>query len=166
VIVHTGFFDGEYECIHLFRVNQGLNTVGRKEWPGRAAPWLNYGGLSRYLISMENSRCLCYMTDHHGPPSGLSWLPVPEQVQKWVGAQVSEVPGLSSLSLTSFSVWPHSALALHPSCFKQNYKEPAMARRRNTENKLRRKRGEVIGSSHWCSLFISGILRIHLRAAC
>jgi hypothetical protein len=24
----------------------------------------------------------------------------------------------------------------------------------------------VIGSSHWCSLFISGILRIHLRAAC
>ena len=47
---------------NLLRMNQGLNTFCRKGCPGREAHWLNTRGLSRYLISMENSRFLCYMT--------------------------------------------------------------------------------------------------------
>lgn len=35
----------------------------------------------RYLISMENSKFLCYETDCHCPLSGVSWLHVPEQVE-------------------------------------------------------------------------------------
>jgi hypothetical protein len=42
----------------LLRVNQRLNTFFRKECPGREAHWLTTQGLSRYLISMENSRFL------------------------------------------------------------------------------------------------------------
>lgn len=34
---------------------------------------------------MENSRFLCYMTDCHGPFSGVSWLCVPDQLV-WQGA--------------------------------------------------------------------------------
>jgi hypothetical protein len=54
----------------LFRVNQGLNTVCGKGCPGREAHWLNPLGLSRYLISIENSRSLCYVTGCHGPLCG------------------------------------------------------------------------------------------------
>ena len=69
----------------LLKVNQELNTFCGKECPGREAHWLNTQGLSRYLISMENSRFLCYMTDCHGLLSGVPWLHVPDQVV-WQGA--------------------------------------------------------------------------------
>jgi len=62
-------------CIHLWV--KGLNTFCWKEWPGREAHWLNAWGLARYLISIENSRFLCYMTDCPGPPWSVV---VPEQV--------------------------------------------------------------------------------------
>jgi hypothetical protein len=81
----------------LLRVNQGLNTFCGKEYPGREAHWLNTLGLFRYLISTENSRLLCYMTNCHGPLSGVSWLHVPNQVV-WQGAAsmpvilTSEIP--------------------------------------------------------------------------
>lgn len=65
----------------FLRVTQGLNTFCEKECPGREAQWLNTRGLSRYLISVENSWCSCYMTDCHGPLSGVSWLREPEQVE-------------------------------------------------------------------------------------
>ena len=91
----------------LLKVKQGVNTLFRKECPGRDAYWLTTLDLSRHLISMENSRFLCYVTDCHGPLSGVSWLCVPDQVV-WQGAGPmpavlnSEIPqGLSSLSLTS-----------------------------------------------------------------
>jgi hypothetical protein len=45
--------------IYLLRVNQRLNTFCRKGCPGKEAHWLNTGGLSRYLIRMENCRFLC-----------------------------------------------------------------------------------------------------------
>lgn len=48
-----------------FRVNEGLNTFFGKECARREAHWLNTRVLSRCLISMENSQCLCYVT--HGP---------------------------------------------------------------------------------------------------
>lgn len=71
---------------------------------------LNPCGLSRYRISMENSRCLCYMTDCHGPLGGVSWLHVPEQVELDKDLDLflpfnSETPqGLRLLNLTSSSV--------------------------------------------------------------
>lgn len=43
------------------------------------------------------------------------------------------------------------------SCSKQNYKEPAMGKRRNVEDSIRRERGQVIVSSHlwnWSLIFI------------
>ena len=97
----------------LLGVNQRLNTFCEKGCPGREAHWLNTQGLSRHLISMENSRFLCYMTNCHGPFSGVSWLCVPDQVV-WQRAGSmpailnSEIPwDLSWLSLTSSSVWWH-----------------------------------------------------------
>lgn len=47
----------------LLRVNQGLNPFCEKEWlkiTGRTR------GLSRYLIMMENSKLVCYLTDCFG----------------------------------------------------------------------------------------------------
>lgn len=41
---------------------------------------MNIWGLSRYIISLENSRCLCYVTDCQGSLSGVSWSQVPDQV--------------------------------------------------------------------------------------
>jgi len=51
---------------HLLRVDQRLNTFGRKESLGRETYWLNPQGPSRYLISMENC-VLCYVTIGHVP---------------------------------------------------------------------------------------------------
>lgn len=48
---------------------------------GREAHWLNSQGLFRYLISMANSKILCYVTDCHDPLSGVWWLHVPEKVE-------------------------------------------------------------------------------------
>lgn len=42
----------------FLRLNQGLSIFFEKECPGREAHWLNMLGLSRYLISLENSRFL------------------------------------------------------------------------------------------------------------
>jgi hypothetical protein len=69
----------------LLGVKEGLNTFCRKKCPGREAHWLNTPDLFKYLISMENSGFLCYMTDSQGPLSGASWLHVPDQVV-WQGA--------------------------------------------------------------------------------
>lgn len=44
------------------------------------------GAEDRYHVSMENSRCLCYMTDCIGPLHGVSWLCVLEQEQEWIGS--------------------------------------------------------------------------------
>ena len=62
-------------------VDQRLNTFCRNGCPGREAHWLNTRGLSRYLISTENSRFLCYMADCHAPLNGVSWLHVPDQTE-------------------------------------------------------------------------------------
>jgi hypothetical protein len=45
----------EEDAYILLRVNQRLNTVCRKGCPGREAHLINTQGLSRYLISTENS---------------------------------------------------------------------------------------------------------------
>ena len=63
----------------LLRVNQGLNTFFQKDCPGREAHWLNIRSLSGYLISIENSRCLCGVTSCHDLPSGVSWSHAPGQ---------------------------------------------------------------------------------------
>jgi hypothetical protein len=44
------------EAFDLLRVYQKLNIFCRKEFPGRKSHWLDIQGLSRYLISIENSR--------------------------------------------------------------------------------------------------------------
>jgi hypothetical protein len=64
----------------LLRVTQGLNTSCRKGCPGREAHWLNTAGLSRCLISMENSGFLFYMTSFYDSLNEVSWLCIPEQV--------------------------------------------------------------------------------------
>ena len=69
-LVQTVLFMVDMNAYVLFRVNQGLNTVCGKGCPGREAHWLNPLGLSRYLISIENSRSLCYVTGCHGPLCG------------------------------------------------------------------------------------------------
>jgi hypothetical protein len=65
----------------LVRVNQELNTFYRKGCLARDTHWLNTQGLSRYLISMENSRFSYYVTGCHGPLSGVSWSHAPGQVE-------------------------------------------------------------------------------------
>ena len=59
---------------HLLRVDQRLNTFCREECSVREAYWLN-PGVSRYLISMENS-VLGYVTD--GMRGMWSCVPGPE----------------------------------------------------------------------------------------
>ena len=103
----------------LLRLNQGLNTFCGKECPGREAHWLNIQGLSRYIITTENSRFLCYVTDCHGPLSGVSWLHVLEQVfgrelASCLPFSILRFPwGLDLLYLANSSVWWHSPLAPH-----------------------------------------------------
>jgi hypothetical protein len=100
----------------LLGVNQGVDTFWGKECPGREAYWLNTRGLARYLINMENSRFLCYVTECHGLCSGVSSLCVPDQAL-WQGAGPmptilkSEISwGLGLLNLTSSYVWWHGPL--------------------------------------------------------
>lgn len=73
--------------------------------------------MSRYLIIIENSRFLYYVTNCHGPLSTVSWLLLPDQIV-WQRAVLittilnSEISwGLGCLNLISASVWWHSALA-------------------------------------------------------
>jgi hypothetical protein len=78
LLVQTFFIVmADVNSYNLLRMNQGLNTFCRKGCPGREAHWLNTRGLSGYLISMENSRFLWYMTSYHGPLNGVLWLRVP-----------------------------------------------------------------------------------------
>jgi hypothetical protein len=83
----------------LLMVNQGLNTFCRKECPRREAHWLNTEGLSRYLLSMENSRLLWYVSDCHGSFSGMPWLSVPEQAE--FGRELAPHLPYSILSFTA-----------------------------------------------------------------
>lgn len=101
-----------------FRVNEGLNTFFGKECARREAHWLNTRVLSRYLISMENSRFSCYVTDCHGPLSVCHGLRVPDQVV-WQGAGsllmflILRFPRVCLFDLTSSSVWWHSSPVPH-----------------------------------------------------
>ena len=49
--------------------------------PRTGSSLAEHSGPIGYLISMENSRFLCYVTDCHGPFSGVSWLCVPDHVE-------------------------------------------------------------------------------------
>ena len=52
---------GKTGACNIHRVSQRLNTVCRKEYPGREAYCLSPQGLSRYLISTENN-VIIYLT--------------------------------------------------------------------------------------------------------
>ena len=95
-------FLAEKDANNFLRVDQGLNTFCRKGCPGREAHWLNTRGLSGYLISMENSRFLCYMTDCHGSLSGALWLHVPEGVE--LGRELAPLLLFSNLRFTRFGL--------------------------------------------------------------
>jgi hypothetical protein len=56
LLVQTALFDDGPECIPL---TQGLNTLCKKERPGREAHRLNTQRPFGYLISIADSRCLC-----------------------------------------------------------------------------------------------------------
>jgi hypothetical protein len=62
-------------------VIQGLSTFCRKGSSGREVHWLNTWGLSKYFISMENSRFLYDMTGCDGPLSEVSGLNVLGQAE-------------------------------------------------------------------------------------
>lgn len=73
--------------VHMsYQGGKGLNTFSRKGCPGREVYWLNTRGLSRYFISMETSRFLCYVTGYHGPHNGVLWLCVSRTDRPWLGA--------------------------------------------------------------------------------
>ena len=106
--------EGVYD---LLRVSQRLNTFYRKGWPGSKAHWLHTQGLARYLISMKNSRFLCYVTDCHGLLRGTSWWRVPGQIVR-PGADsntyrlsIMRCTGvfLICFDLASSSVWWHGS---------------------------------------------------------
>lgn len=48
-----------------------LLRVTRKEYPRRETHLPNARGISRYVISIENSKVLYYVTDCHGPQRGI-----------------------------------------------------------------------------------------------
>jgi hypothetical protein len=67
----------------LLRVNQGFNLQERMSRKKSALaecsePMIS---LSSSLISVENSKILCCVTDRHGLLSVVSWFYVPEQVE-------------------------------------------------------------------------------------
>ena len=115
MLVQTVLFDGRCECIHLTQGEPGIKYLLWEGMP-KEAHWLNTWVPSRYLISMENSRLFCYMTNCHGLHSGVSWLHAPDQVV-WQGVDSmpaglnSEIPKGFELNLTSSSVWWHGPLA-------------------------------------------------------
>ena len=76
----------------FLRVNQGLNTLCGKECSGREAHWLSTQSLSRYLISMENSRFLCSTTGCYSPLSGVAWLHVPGPADH--GLELASMPAI------------------------------------------------------------------------
>jgi hypothetical protein len=65
----------------LLSVNQELNTFCGKVHSGRESHWLNTWGSIWCLMSLKNSRFLCYVTSSHGPLCEMSWLRVPGQVE-------------------------------------------------------------------------------------
>ena len=108
-------------CI-LFRVNQSLNTFWRKGCPEREVHCLNTQVLCRYLISIENSRCLCGVTSCHDLPSGVSWSCAPRQEPDWQLVLTSAILSYVCFSfsfwycfnLASSSVWWQGLLPTHP----------------------------------------------------
>ena len=87
----------------LVRVNWRLNTFCRKECPGRVANWLNTQGLSRYLISTETARFLCY----DWMPWSFMWDAVvtcSRAGRAWQGAG----PMRALFSAKFYRVWPNS----------------------------------------------------------
>ena len=68
----------------IVQLTQGepvIKYLFKKECSGGEAPWLNIQSLSRYLISMENFRFLCYVANCHGPLIGVSCSCVPGQIE-------------------------------------------------------------------------------------
>jgi hypothetical protein len=96
---------------------KGLNTFCRKGCPGRKAHWLNTQGLSRYLISMENSNFLCYLTSRHGPLNGMSRLHVLGQADPgWelvLTSSIMRIPRVLSLT-QSYHIFCLVAWSTHP----------------------------------------------------
>lgn len=68
----------------------------------RVLHWLSAQGLSTCLISIENSRFVCYLTDCHGPLNGVSWLCVPQQVE--LGRELSPLLPFSVLRFMDFEL--------------------------------------------------------------
>lgn len=77
----TTLLDGEYECIYLTQGEPEIKCLfpRRNAQDGKLIGWIL--GLSRCLISMENSRVASCLTDCHGPIFGISWFCVSDQVR-------------------------------------------------------------------------------------
>jgi hypothetical protein len=111
-LVHTALYMAVVNAYSSLRVNQGLNAfAGRDAQEGSSLA--EHWGLSRYLISMENSRFLCHVTGCHGSQWGVSSY-IPEQVG--AGSLNSEIhQGLSFQPYQLFFclvVWPSRPTAL------------------------------------------------------
>ena len=86
-------------------VDQRLNTFCRNGCPGREAHWLNTRGLSRYHISMENSRFYATVTDCRGPLNGILWSHAPGQV---LGQELVPTP-----TILNYEIYQGSKLATY-----------------------------------------------------
>jgi hypothetical protein len=83
MLIQPLFFMMDEDVCILFRVNQSLNTLWRKGCLRREVHCRNTQVLCRYLISIENSRCLCCVTSCHDLPSGVSWSCARRQEPDW-----------------------------------------------------------------------------------
>ena len=74
LLVQTALFDGEHECIHISEGKPGIKYLLQEGMPRKRSSLSEYSGLSRYFITMENSKSLYYMTDCFGPLNEVLWL--------------------------------------------------------------------------------------------
>ena len=95
MLVQTVLFDGRCECIHLTQGEAGIKYTLQEGMPRKGSSLTNH--LSRYLISMENSRFFCYVTSWQGPLGGVLWLCVPGQAEP--GWELIPRPGVLSYEI-------------------------------------------------------------------
>lgn len=75
------FICGGCECLCLTHGESGIEYLLEEGMPMKEVHCLTTQCLSRYLLSMENSRSLCYVTSSDGPLHVFSLLCVLGQVE-------------------------------------------------------------------------------------
>lgn len=94
MLFHTGSFDGYVNAYTLFWVNQGLNTIYKKEYPGREVHWLKLWDYLGTSIAQRRTTGVLLCEPISMVLSGELQLHVPEQIKadrEWLHSCLSQI---------------------------------------------------------------------------